>query len=229
MPAKRTTTDRQPTAKVLLVDDHPVVRRGLAELINQAPDLEVWAEAETARDAMQAVDTLTPDVAIVDLSLKDASGLELIKDIKAQHPELPVLVLSMHDESLYAERAVRAGARGYVMKEEPPERLMTAIHNVLAGKLHLSENISARIIQKLVGGTTETDGAPLNVLSDRELEVFELIGRGLAMREIADTLHLSVKTVETHRENIKKKLNLHNSHQLHQHAFLWIHGMPKSE
>jgi len=207
---------------VLIVDDHPIVRRGLVELLNQEPDLKVCAEAEDARQALTAVKQHTPDLAVVDLTLKDIGGLELIKQLKHTHPELPVLVLSMHDETLYAERALRAGARGYSMKQEGPDKLAGAIRTVLRGEVFVSERMSSRLLGKLVGGRADVADSPLQRLSDRELEVFELLGRGLGTRQIAERLCVSVKTIESHREHIKDKLNLTNATELVQHATQWV-------
>jgi DNA-binding NarL/FixJ family response regulator len=173
-------------------------------------------------EALQAIAAEQPDIAIVDLSLHDTSGLELIKDLKANGPQTPVLVLSMYDETLYAERALRAGARGYIMKEEATERVMTAIRKVLSGEVYLSEKMSARLVSKFVDGPASADSSPVERLSDRELQVFELIGRGSGTRQIAETLHLSVKTIETHREHIKAKLRLANNSELVQHAIQWM-------
>ncbi len=211
-----------PPARVLLVDDHPIVRQGLAELIDQEPDLSVCGEAKSAAEAWQVIETSHPDIAIVDISLQDTSGIELIKDLKVRHPELPVLVLSMHDEGLYAERALRAGAKGYVMKEEATERLMAAVRRVHGGEMYLSERMSSRLLSKLVDGAHEIGSSPMERLSDRELQVFELIGRGCGTRQIAEKLHLSIKTIESHREHIKSKLKLANSAELFQHATSWV-------
>ena len=208
-------------ARVLIVDDHPVVRRGLAQVLGGTDDLAFCGEAETAADALHAVAETGPDVAVVDLTLKGKGGLELVKDLHARHPGLPVLVLSMHDESLYAERALRAGARGYIMKDGRMEDVVGALRPVLAGRVYLSERMTSRLLGRLTGSGPEDGRSPISTLTDRELEVFEMIGQGLATREIADGLHLSVKTVDTHRENIKRKLNLSSATELYRHAFLW--------
>jgi DNA-binding NarL/FixJ family response regulator len=212
------------TTRVLLVDDHPIVRRGLAELIDQEPGFSVCGEAQNAQEALDSVAALQPDLAVVDVSLQGTSGIELIKDVKIRYPDMLVLVLSMHDETLYAERVLRAGARGYVMKEEATEKLMTAIRKVLSGQIYLSEKMAARALSKFIHGARDTNGSPLECLSDRELQVFELIGRGRGTRQIAETLHLSVKTIESHREHIKSKLNLTRSTELMQHAIQWVQG-----
>ncbi len=210
--------------RVLIVDDHPIVRHGLRQLISQEPDLEVSGEAERPSEALKAIASLKPHVAIVDLSLREGSGLELIKDIKVRHPKLAVLVLSMHDESIYGERVLRAGARGYITKAEASENLLTAIRRVLAGEIYLSEKMAARMLHKLAAGPGVTDSSPVGVLSDRELEVFQLIGQGLRTRQIAERLQLSVKTIETYRENIKWKLKLEDAAELLQHAIRWVQG-----
>ena len=222
MAPKQGAVDPSPPGRILLVDDHPIVRQGLAELIQQEPDLSVCGEASDASEALKAIAASQPDIAIVDISLRDTSGIELVKDIKIHRPDLPVLVLSMHDETLYAERALRAGARGYVMKEEATEKLMTAIRTVLEGRMYLSQRMSARLLSQFVDGSPERRGSPVERLSDRELQVFELIGRGLGTRQIAESLHLSVKTIESHRENIKGKLKLTSAAELMQHAIHWV-------
>ncbi len=222
------TTKTQPEpakgkTKVLIVDDHPVVRQGLVRLIELQSDLCVCGEAANAHEALKAIETLKPDVAIVDLSLdKDLGGIELIKDIKTQFSQLPVLVLSMHSESVFAERMLRAGAKGYVMKEEAPETMLTAIRRVSDGKIYLSDNMSTKILSGLVKGQPATDKLPAERLSDRELEVLELIGRGLGTSQVAKKLHLSVKTIETHRAHIKEKLQIENASELLQYAIEWV-------
>jgi DNA-binding NarL/FixJ family response regulator len=208
--------------RILIVDDHPIVRRGLAELINQDTQLKVVAEAESAIDAMRTIRASPPDLAVVDLSLKDTSGIELVKQIKAEWPALPVLVLSMHDESLYAERALRAGALGYIMKQEGTEKLVTAIHSVLRGEVYLSDRMARQVLGRMVSGKPAVPASPLDILSDRELEVFEQIGRGNSTRQIAQRLCVSIKTVESHREHIKRKLALRNASELVQRATEWL-------
>ncbi len=215
-------------AKVLVVEDHPIVRDGLSRLLSGHEDLTVCGEVEGVKGALKAVGSLSPDVVIVDLSLRDGSGLELIKDIKARCDRLPILVLSMHDESLYAERALRAGAKGYVMKQEATETLLTAIRRVLRGDIWVSDEIAARMLRKFTSGAPPTPLSPLERLSDRELEVLELIGWGLATCQIAEKLHLSVKTIEYYRANIKQKLNLKNARELFRHAVQWVEGAPAS-
>jgi len=209
---------------VLIVDDHPIVRQGLAQLIDQEHDLRVCGQAEDAHGAMQAIKELNPDLAVVDISLKDTSGIELIKDIKVHFPGLPVLTLSMHDEGVYAERALRAGARGYVMKQEATERVVTAIRRVLSGEMYVSESVAAKMVSKLVAGPAQTGGSPVDRLSDRELEVFRLIGAGYGTREMAEKLHLSVKTIETYRAHIKEKLDLVDANELLRTAINWVNA-----
>ncbi|MCI0746835.1 MAG: response regulator transcription factor [Verrucomicrobia subdivision 3 bacterium] len=213
---------RKGKIRVLLVDDHPVLRRGLAQMINQEPDMMVCGEAEDAGKGFELVGTLNPDVAVVDISLKTGNGIELVKNVKARYPELPVLMLSMHDESLYAERALRAGSRGYIMKEEASEQVLLAIRRVLTGDIFLSERMKSKMINQLANGV-RTVVSPLEQLTDRELQVFRLIGEGHSTRQIASELHLSVRTVEAYREYIKSKLNLKNATELVQHAFHWVH------
>ncbi|HSI35220.1 MAG: response regulator [Phycisphaerae bacterium] len=209
-------------AKVLLVDDHPIVRQGLGQLINEEPDLQIAGEAEDFQEALAALDAVQPDVAIVDISLKDRSGIELIKEIKAKRPELPILVLSMHDESLHAERVLRAGAKGYIMKQEATEQVMGAIRKVLRGEVYLSDKMASRMVNRLVSGPQNVGGSPIERLSDREFEVFQMIGHGVGPSEIAEKLGLSVKTVETHRERIKEKLNLASGSELIRYAMQYV-------
>ena len=216
--------DRLPqTAKktVLVVDDHPLMRQGLALLINQQQDLQVCGEAEEARTAMQAIAHLHPDIIILDISLSGPDGLELLKNIRATNPDLPVLVLSMHDEAIYAERALRARANGYIMKQEATEKVLVAVRRILNGEVYLSERMSNKMLQQYIGGAPSTIQSRIASLSDRELEVFRLIGEGRATREIAEELHLSVKTVETYQAHIKDKLVLRSGRELIQHAIQW--------
>jgi len=214
-------------AKIIIVDDHPIVRQGLADLINQEKDLAVCGQAEDAAEAMKAIRELEPDVIIVDITLADSSGIELIKDIKVQYPDLPVLTLSMHDESLYAERALRAGAKGYIMKGETTKNVVTAIRKVLAGQIYTSDRVAAKMVSKLVGGKAKVGASPLECLSDRELEVFQLIGQGNGTRRIAEKLYLSIKTIETYRAHIKEKLNLTDTNQLLRYAIQWVNSQEK--
>jgi DNA-binding NarL/FixJ family response regulator len=208
-------------AKVLLVDDHPLVREWLANLINQQSDLQVCGEADSAPKALQMAGAVNPDVAIVDISMEGGSGLELIKNIKASHPGVMVIVLSMHDEALYGERALRAGARGYIMKREATKRVLEAIRSVLGGKLYLSDKMAMLMAEKFVDGRPKTEGSVIEKLSDRELEVFQLLGRGYSTRQIADELHVSFKTVQSFCARIKEKLNFANATELLSEAVRW--------
>ena len=209
-------------ARIIIVDDHPIVREGLKNLINHEKDLVVCQQVENARQAMKAISKLKPDMVIVDISLKEENGLELIKDIRSQYPSMPTLALSMHDESLYAERALRAGARGYIMKQQAVENIVKAIHRVLSDQLYVSDKIMSKVMHKLVKGKLDINGSAIDHLSDRELEVFLLIGKGFGTRQIAKQLYLSVKTIETYRAHIKEKLTLNNAAELLQHAIQWV-------
>jgi len=219
------TGKRTAKARIYVVDDHPVVRSGLAELINQETDMLVCGEAESAEEALRDIPQKGPHLAIVDLTLKEASGLELIKALKARHPELPTLVLSMHDESVFAERAMRAGARGFLMKNSMMDQIQVAIRLVLKGQLYLSPEMTQRMVAVVAGGKKRGEHSPLERLSDRELEVFELIGRGLGTSEIARRLHLSVKTIDTHRASIRDKMGLKDAKQIVHHAVQWIQDL----
>ena len=205
--------------KIFLVDDHPIVRQGLAQLIDAEPDLAVVGQGEDAYGSLRSIKTVKPDLCLVDVSLKDSDGMELLKELKSHMPDLPVLILSMHDESLYAERALRAGAKGYIMKQEAPQVLLAAIRKVMSGQIYVSDKMGATLLQRMVGGKAAAKGAlPLDRLTDRELEVFRMIGAGSSVREIAEKLFLSVKTVEAHREHIKEKLNVKSSAELLRYA-----------
>jgi DNA-binding NarL/FixJ family response regulator len=208
--------------RLLIVDDHPMMRHGLAQLIDNEGDLKVAAEADTAGQAITLVGRQKFDLALVDISLPDKNGLELIKDLRTLQPALPLLVVSMHDEMIYAERVLRAGARGYIMKQEGGQKFLQAIRHVLAGQVYVSEKMSARILETLSGGPPQSPGSPVRRLSDREFEVFQLIGQGVGTAEIATRLHLSVKTVEVHRANIKQKLNLTTATELVRYAVRWL-------
>jgi DNA-binding NarL/FixJ family response regulator len=208
--------------RILIVDDHPIVRQGLAELVNHESDLVVCGQAEDSHEAIKAIKDLSPTLAIIDISLKETSGLELIKDIRSQYPDLPVLALSMHDETLYAERALRAGAMGYIMKQEATENVIVAVRRILGGEIYVSDRMSARMVRKLVTGQIEPTTSQVERLSDRELEVFHLIGKGHGTRQISERLHLSVKTIETYRAHIKEKLNLADAAELLQYAIQWV-------
>ena len=222
MTSPKTKGIRGRKARVLLVDDHAVVRYGIAQLINRQSDLVVCGEEEAASRALTAIEELKPDLVIADLSLKDSSGLELMRNIKAQYPRLPILAVSAHDESVYADLAFRAGALGYLMKEEVLEKIPTAIRRVLAGNVYVSDALTAKMLQQQVRGQTDVQESPIKGLSDRELEVFQLIGEWKRTKEIAAQLHLSVKTVEYYREQIKRKLNLKDAGELTQHATSWV-------
>lgn len=208
--------------KVVIVEDHPLFRERLALLINKEPDLEVCGEADNIAQAMEIIRATQPQAAIVDITLKGSSGLELLKDLKSQSIDLPVLVLSMHDESLYAERAIRAGAKGYITKDEASDKVMSAIRKVMAGEVYLSESMTSRILKNLTDGKSFFEGSALNRLTDRELEVFQLIGKGKTAREIAETLHLGLTTIDTYRARIKEKLNIKNATELVHHATEWV-------
>jgi DNA-binding NarL/FixJ family response regulator len=207
-PAKKTSVAGPKRRKILLVDDHPLMRRGQADLLEREADLAVCGEAGTARAAMDAIAKLLPDLVLVDMALPDKDGLELIKDIQALHPGLPVLAMSMQDESLYAARVLRAGGRGYVMKGDAPEQLATAIRTVLSGQVALSPRMSAKLLESMVGESGQTGEGPEAKLTDRELEVLRLFGGGWSTEEIAARLHLSPKTVDVHRAHMKEKLGL---------------------
>jgi DNA-binding NarL/FixJ family response regulator len=207
--------------KILLVDDHPLVREGLANLIHQQPDLEVCGQAGSEPEALELVRTVQPAVAIVDITLETGSGLELVKSIKALHPAVTVLVLSMHDESLYAERALRVGARGYIMKREAAKKIIQGIRSVLAGQLYVSDKIMVAMNEKYVAGGAAAMGSPVERLSNRELEVFQLLGLGHNTRQIADHLHVGFKTVQAYCARIKEKLQLANANELLREAVRW--------
>jgi DNA-binding NarL/FixJ family response regulator len=222
MAQSKTSPVKDSRTRILLVDDHAVVRYGIAQLINRQSDMVVCGEEEDASHALSAIATAKPDLVIADISLKDSSGLELMRNIKAQYAGLPVLVVSAHDESIYAEIAFRAGALGYLMKEEALEKVLTAIRRVLSGNIYVSDALAAKMLQQQVMGKTDVHESPVKGLSDRELEVFQLIGQWKKTSEIAKELHLSIKTIEYYREQIKRKLNLKNSAELTQHATAWV-------
>jgi len=202
------------------VDDHPIMRQGLTSLLNQEDDLEVCGEAEDAGGALERIAETRPDLAVVDISLKDSNGIELIKDIKVRWPKLPVLVLSMHDETFYAERVLRAGAMGYITKAEVSNVIVKGIRKVLDGEVYVSEALASKMLSRVVGGA-QAASSPISKLSDREFEVFELIGQGLQTKEIAQRLHLSVKTIDSHRDHIKGKLEIDNATDLLKYAIQW--------
>lgn len=215
--------------KILVVDDQPIVREGLAHLMNEERDIALCGWADNTSDAMETIQNLKPDLVTIDLSLQDTSGLELIKDIKAKFPGLPVLVLSANPESFYAERAIRAGAKGYITKHETTEEVLSAIRKVLAGGLYLSPETNERLLHSLLDDSKiDESGSLVNRLTDRELEVFTLLGRGRSTRQIADQLYVSVKTVETYRLRIKEKLNIDSGPELLQYAFQWVNEHDKA-
>lgn len=224
MSAHINATTRPHKPRILIVDDHAIVREGFAEVINAHADLEVCGEVGSAPEAMDAVARLKPDLAVVDLSLHGGSGLDLIKNLKALHPLLPILVLSMHDENLYAERALRAGALGYVMKRQDSATILRAIQVVLQGQVFLSQPMRERLLQKAVGGGHAAKATSTAQLTDREIEVLQLIGEGRTTRQIAQKLHLSISTVETHRAHLKEKLNVRNSSELIRAAVEWVNA-----
>ena len=210
--------------RIFLVDDHPIVRRGFQLMINLERDLQVCGEADSASSALEKIAALQPDVAIVDLTLKSSSGLDLIKQLRISYPKLKILVFSMHDETFYAERVMRSGAHGYLTKEEGTEKAIEAIHWIVQGKKYFSQNVMA----KIMGADFRSDGISVDLLSDRELEVLDLIGRGLGSRQIAERLHLSIKTIESHREHIKSKLNLASATELTKYAFNWLSSQDRA-
>jgi len=207
--------------RIFIVDDHPIVREGLSLMMNREPDLMVCGEAEEATGALQAIVAANPDFLIVDISLSGPDGLDLLKSIRARYPSLPVLILSMHDETIYAERALRAGANGYIMKQEATERVLVAVRQILTQKVYVSDRIANRMLQQYIRGSVSERQSPIAELSDRELEVFRLIGEGHSTRMIAEELHLSVKTVESYQAHIKEKLSLRSSRELMQRAIQW--------
>jgi DNA-binding NarL/FixJ family response regulator len=207
--------------RVFLVDDHPIVRQGLSLLIDREPDLTVCGVADGAASALSLMVNSKVDVLVLDISLEGPDGLEFLKTIRMREPEMPVLILSMHDELIYAERAMRAGANGYIMKQEATEKVLVAIRRILQGKVYLSDRLTNTMLQQYVHGASPASRSPLVNLTDRELEVFRLIGEGRGTRQIADELHLSVKTIESYQAHIKEKLALRNARELVQHAIEW--------
>jgi DNA-binding NarL/FixJ family response regulator len=216
------TGDKRAVTRILLVDDHPVVRKGLATILNGEKDWEVCAEAAGMSQALKCFLDHRPDLVLTDLTLENGSGLELIKELASLQQDVKVIAISMHDEMLFAERALRAGARGYIRKDEKPEQMVQAIRRVLDGRIHLSEQMTNRMLSRTVSGDVNPRMSPIETLSDRELEVLQQIGNGIPTRKIAENLHISRKTVETYRENIKAKLNLANGTELTQHAVRWV-------
>jgi DNA-binding NarL/FixJ family response regulator len=218
---KKSPSTAEMRSRVLIVDDHPMMRYGIVRLIEQEPDLVVCGEAENASRALAAVRALKPQVILADLTMPGGEGLEFIKDVRSLHPEIAVLVVSMHDEALYAERALRAGARGYIMKNEGGEKLVEAIRQVLQGKTYVSENMSGKVLEIFSGRRRRTDDTTIGKLTDREFEVFRLLGQGLTTREIGQQLRLGTKTVETHRFHIREKLGLKSGPALIKYAVRW--------
>jgi DNA-binding NarL/FixJ family response regulator len=215
--------------RILIVDDHPMTRSGLVHLINHQPEMVVDGEAEDAGQALDLLASKRPDLMLIDITLPGKSGLELIKDVKAMHPDLPMLVLSMHDESLYADRVLRAGARGYITKHEGGDKLMGAIRHVLSGRIYVSESMSAHILEIFSGGQTGIDRSSIQKLSDREFQVFDALGEGLSSHEIAKKLHLSAKTVDAHRANIKTKLKINTTAELISFSARWAATQSKQQ
>jgi len=216
-------------ARIFIVDDHPMTRAGLTHMINHQPDTLVCGEAENAAQALDLMAVSQPELMLIDITLPGKSGLELIKDVKAILPDLPILVISMHDESLYADRVLRAGARGYITKHEGGDKLMGAIRHVLSGKIYVSESMSAHILEIFTGGQPGPDRSSIQNLSDREFEVFQALGEGLSSHEIAKKLHLSAKTVDAHRANIKTKLKINTTAELISFAARWTTTQTKQQ
>ena len=210
--------------RILIVDDHPMMREGLRGVINREPDMMVCGEAENAQQAMNAVQKLAPDLALVDITLPGKSGLELVKDLKAMYPHVVILAISMHDESLYAERALRAGAKGYVMKHSAAKNIVAALRRIRGGEIYVSEELRSRLVARAIDGKPGKKSSGLGQLSDRELEVFRLIGQGLKKSELALRLKLSVNTIESHRASLKRKLNVNSSSELARLAILHVEG-----
>ncbi len=216
--AKSQSVTRVKKKTVFIVDDHPLLRQGLALLVNREQDLAVCGEAEEAQTAMKEIAAKKPDILIADISLNGPDGLDLLKNLRTLYPNLPVLILSMHDESIYAERALRARANGYIMKQEATEKVLVALRRILGGDIYLSDRMSNKLLHQYISGAPADMNSRLSALSDRELEVFRLIGEGGSTRQIAEKLHLSIKTVETYQAHIKDKLSLHSGRELVQHA-----------
>jgi DNA-binding NarL/FixJ family response regulator len=222
-------TEKPKKAQILIVDDHPMTRAGLTHLINHQADTEVCGEAENAAQALDLLAMSQPDLILIDITLPDKSGLELIKDVKAIRPDLAILVISMHDESLYADRVLRAGARGYITKHEGGEKLIGAIRHVLNGKIYVSESMSSHILEMFSGAPSGADRSSIQNLSDREFEVFQALGEGLSSQQIAKKLHLSAKTVDAHRANIKTKLKINTTAELISFAARWTSTQTKQQ
>ncbi len=223
---QRSRTSEKSVKRLVLIDDHPIMRHGLAQLVRAEDGLDVVGEAGSAREGLEVVGRLKPDLAVIDLTLPDKNGLELVKDIRALHPTTQCLVLSMHDETLYGERALRAGARGYVMKEEAADNLVTAIHKVISGGLYISESLNARMLEQ-VTGSSRSKATGMDALTDRELEILALIGKGVATKVIAAQLSISARTVEAHRAHIKEKLSMTDGSALVRYAVQWVENQTK--
>ncbi|WP_395749337.1 response regulator [Prosthecobacter sp.] len=223
---QRSRTTEKNVKRLVLIDDHPIMRHGLAQLIRAEDGLDVIGEAGSAREGFEIVHKLKPDLAVIDLTLPDKNGLELVKDIRAAHPATQCLVLSMHDETLYGERALRAGARGYVMKEEAADHLVTAIHKIISGGLYVSEALNTRMLEQ-VSGASRSKATGMDALTDRELEILELIGKGVATKVIAAQLSISARTVEAHRAHIKEKFGMTDGAALVRYAVQWVESRKK--
>jgi DNA-binding NarL/FixJ family response regulator len=208
--------------RILLIDDHPLLRTGIGQLIAQQKDMVVCGEVDDSLKALDAIEATNPDIVILDITLKKMSGIEVLKHIKVRYPKVKVLILSMHDETLYAPRALRAGACGYIMKQEAAENVITALRKINSGEVYISERMATQMLSRMVGGRATPISSPVDLLSDRELEVFALLGKGDGTRDIAEKLNLSVKTIESHRAHIKEKLNLKNATELVRHAVQWV-------
>lgn len=213
--------------RVFVVDDHPIVREGLAQLIDRETELHVCCSAENATDALQTVTKCNPHIAIVDLNLESSSGITLIENLSHSFPDLPVLVLSMYDESIYAERCLKLGAKGYIMKQEPSKKMIEAIRKILQGEVYLSDNMREKILNRFVGNIAQPTGSPVEVLSTRELEVFQLLGKGMKKQDIADMLHISPKTVDTYIEHIKRKMNFSSLREMLLHSIKFYNSAIK--
>lgn len=215
--------------RVLVVDDHPIVSRGLTEIINREPDMEVCSQAQSLDEAVEQFQAHSPDLVLTDLSLKESSGVDLIAELVALQPDVKVLAVSMHDETLYAETVLRAGAKGYLCKDESLDLVVVALRRIYSGRVHLSEQMANRMLSRNIGASADSNGSPIDSLSARERQVFEQIGRGVRTRVIAENLNISRKTVETYRENIKTKLNLADSSELMRHAVKWVMELREPE
>jgi len=221
---RKTDSDTSPKKiRILVVDDHPIVRQGFAQLINSENDLEMAGEASEPGEAIEALKKQNPDLVIMDISLQGGNGLDLTKAMLAENPKLPILVVSMYDEGLYVERVLRAGAKGYLMKQEATENIVHAIRKILSGELYVSDRMGEALLHRLATGKQAVE-SPVECLSDRELEVMQWVGQGKGTRQIAEALHVSVKTVESHYAKIKEKLNLKTSNELIQYAVKWYHS-----